>query len=410
MLKSNMAKKEDHIKLGKQLELFHVDALVGKGLPLFLPKGATIKRILERFIQDEEIKRGYQRVSTPILGKLDLYKTSGHWPHYKDSMYPPIKIDNAKYILRPMSCPHHFMIYKSRPRSYKDLPLRLAELAVQYRREQSGELRGLMRVRGFELADAHIFCTIQQLRDEFIGVLDLIKFGMKALGLTGYWFRLSLRDKKKDKFIADEKLWNHAEKIIKECMNKTKTKYVAEKGHAAFYGPKVDVQMKNVYGKEDTLFTLQIDFALPKRFKLQYRKPDNKFGTPVVIHRSSIGAIERTIAFLIEQYQGAFPVWISPVQAKVITFTDRNKKYAQNIVKQLSDAGVRAELDDRTESVQKKVRDAEVEKVPYIIVCGDKEEKAKTIAVRKRSVKGVKFGIKVASFIKQIQKEVEAKK
>jgi len=400
-----MAKKEDHIKLGKQLDLFHVDSLVGKGLPLLLPKGTTIKRILERFIQDEEIRRGYQRVSTPILGKLDLYKTSGHWPHYKNDMYPPIKIDGTNYILRPMSCPHHFMIYKSRSRSYKDLPLRLAELAMQYRKEKSGELRGLMRVRGFELADAHIFCTPEQLKAEFKGVLDLIKYGMKALGFKGYWFRLSLRDKKKEKFIADEKLWNKAEKVIKECMKESKTKYVAEKGQAAFYGPKLDIQMKNIYGKEDTLFTVQVDFALPKRFKLQYRKKDNTFGTPVVIHRSSIGAIERTIGFLIEYYQGAFPLWLSPVQVKVITFTDRNAKYAQNIAKQLEDAGFRIEVDDRTESVQKKVRDAEIEKIPYILVCGDKEQKAKTIAVRKRSVKGVKFGIKVPSFIKQLQKE-----
>jgi len=400
--------KEDNIKIGKALGIFTVNPLVGKGLPMLLPKGATIKRILERFAVDEELKRGYKHVSTPIFGRLELYKTSGHWPYYKDDMYPPVIFDGVKHILRPMSCPHHFEMFKNSPKSYKELPYRMAELAQMFRKEKSGELRGLMRVRGFVLADAHIFCTRKQLLDELVGVLDLIKYCFSSLGLKNVWYRLGTRGTLKSKFIDNPEMWDIGEKALKDAMKKSGLKYTLARGEGAFYGPKVDIQTKNVYGKEDTLFTVQVDFALPGRFKLKYIDRDNKLQEPVVIHRSSIGAVERTIGFLLEEYQGNLPLWLSPVQVKLLNFTDEFISYARQVESKLNSAGIRVETDYRSESVQKKVSDAEKEKVNYILVVGGKEKSTGTVAVRPRGGKP-KFGVKTADFIKQVKKEDESK-
>jgi len=407
------ALSRDHIKLGKKLELFAIDNMVGRGLPMLLPKGATIRRVLERFIVDEELKRGYKHVYTPFLGSKDLYTTSGHWQHYKDSMYHPIKIDGREYIIRPMTCPHHFRLFSAIPKSYKDLPYRIAELASQNRYERPGELHGLVRIRSFTLADAHIFCTLEQVEDEFRRVIELIQYVLKTLGFSDkeYWFRLSLRDEAdKVKYAQDEDIWNKSEAILRNVMKTMKIKNLEIiKGHAAYYGPKIDVQMKNVYGKEDTIITNQLDFYLPTRFKPEYTDKDGQKKMPVVIHRSSIGCIERTIAFLIEKYAGAFPTWLAPVQVKLLNFTDRNLKYARKVEESLRAEGIRIEVDYEPNTIQKKVRNAELEKVPYILVVGDKEEKASTIAVRTRSKNKLDFGVKLDAFVKHVKKEIESR-
>ncbi|MFH0869168.1 MAG: threonine--tRNA ligase [archaeon] len=404
------AEKNNHLVLGKKLGLFSIfPDIIGSGLPIFLPKGATVRRVLERFIEDEEIKRGYQRVYTPDFAKEALYETSGHLPYYADSMYPAMKIDEDKFRLKPTTCPLHCMVFKSAPRSYRELPLRIAELAKQYRLEKSGALMGLQRVAHFVLADSHIFCTEKQAKQEVKGALDLVIFCAKTLGFKNWWARLSMRDKDNAKYVKNEKLWETSTKLLRECLEEMKVKYVAEEGHAAFYGPKIDIQMKNIYGKEDTLLTVQVDYLLPERFKLEYIGEDNKVHTPVMVHRSSIGCIERTIAFLIENYAGAFPVWLAPVQVKLLTFTDRNQKYAEQIEAQLKEAGLRIETDYTNNTVEYKVRNAEIEKIPYVIVIGDKEETAQTLAVRKRGTHKVQFGIKLDTFLYQIKDEIEKK-
>ena len=399
----------DNMEVGKKFDLYFVDETIGKGLPLLLPRGATIRRILERFIVDEELKRGYQHVITPDMAKIDLYKISGHWPLYKDSMYPPMTVGDTKLILRPMSCPFHIRMFKHKPRSYNDLPIKYAELAELYRKEQSGELHGLIRVAKFTLADAHIFCTMEQSLEEFKKVLDLIQYGMKCLGIKNYWYRLSLRDKTKEKYLGDDKLWDEAEKVIRKAMKDMGLKYVEEKGHATFYGPKLDVQARNTYGKEDTLFTNQIDLQLPKKFGINYVDRDGKKKTPVIIHRSSIGCIERIMAFLFEQYQGAFPFWLSPVQVRVMSMNDEIIPYAKTIEAQIKEAGFRTDGDYRNESIQKKTRDAQLELMPFTIVIGGKEKEAGTLAVRARADKP-KFGVKMDDFLKQLRELEDSKK
>jgi len=402
------AEKNNHIVLGKKLGLYSMfPDVIGSGLPIFLPKGATIRRVLERFIEDEELKRGYQRVYTPDFAKEVLYETSGHLPYYADNMYPAMKIDEDKFRLKPTTCPLHCLVFKSVPRSYKELPLRIAELAKQYRLEKSGALGGLQRVAHFVLADSHIFCTEEQVKQEVKAAFDLVIYCTKTLGFKNWWVRLSLRDKDNAKYIKNDKLWETSTKLLRECLDDMKIKYVAAEGHAAFYGPKIDIQMKNIYGKEDTILTVQVDYFLPERFKLEYIGADNKFHRPVMIHRSSIGAIERTIAVLIEQYAGAFPTWLAPVQVKLLTFTDRNQKYAEKIEKQLRADGLRVEADYSSNTVEYKVRTAELEKVPAILVCGDKEEKLGTVAVRWRGTSKVKFGIKIGDFIKELNELIE---
>ncbi len=383
------AKKRDHRKLGKDLDLFVFSDIVGKGLPLWTEKGAIIKRELERFIVDEEIKRGYKHVITPDLARVDLYKKSGHYPYYKDSMYAPMKVDEEELILRPMTCPHHFELYLSRPRSYKELPMRIAELAKLYRYEQSGELTGLIRLRGFCLSDAHIICKdSQQAGEEISGALDLIEYASSVLGFKmgeNFSYRLSLGDRNEEtKYYKDDKAWDEAEDILRKVLKSRKSSFVEAANEAAFYGPKIDVQMKNVRGKEDTAFTVQYDFVMPKRFNLQYIDEKGKEKEAVVVHRSSIGAIERTIAFLLEYTAGNLPLWLSPIQVIILPVSDDHVDYANNVAKIMKDANIRVDVDDTKESVGKKIRNATLQKIPYVIVVGEKEKASGMLPVRKR--------------------------
>ena len=385
------ARQNDHRKLGNELDLFVFSDLVGSGLPLFTEKGATIRRELERFIQDEEIKRGYKHVITPVLAKTDLYRKSGHYPYYKDTMYPVMKVDDDELILRPMACPHHFMLYKSRSRSYKELPMGYAELAGYFRYEKSGELFGLSRVRMFCLADAHIFTPKAKAAKVINDVLDLIEYVSKTFGLEkgkDFRYRLSLGNRKDNKkYFKDDKSWDFAENILREVLVSRKANYFEAENEAAFYGPKIDVQMKKISGQEETAFTVQYDFVMPKRFDLEFVNEEGKNEQPIVVHRSSVGAIERVMAFLIENYRGNFPVWLSPTQVIILPITERNIEYGNKAMKLLSDQSIRVELDDRNETLGNKIRQAQMEKVPYMIVIGDKEEQAKKIAVRLRNGK-----------------------
>lgn len=400
---------KSNVELGKELDLYIVNEVVGGGLPLFTPKGTTIKREIERFVTDEELKRGYLHTATPVLGKSDLYKISGHWQHYKESMFS-LDIRGETFALRPMTCPFQFVLYKRKQRSYKDLPIKYAEISTLFRNEQSGELRGLTRLRQFTLADAHVICKHDQLEEEFEKVLDLVDYVTKKLGVKEVWYRFSKWDPKdKKKYIDNPKAWKDSEKTMKKILDKLKLKYVEAKGEAAFYGPKLDLQYNDVYGKEDTLITIQIDFALPERFDLTYVNKNNKEERPMVIHRSSSGATERTMSYLLEKTQGKLPLWLSPIQVKILTITDKNLPFAKKVMKQLNDANLRVELDDRTETIGKKVRDAQLEKVNYIVTIGDKEVEKNKLAIRSREGK-VKFGVSVDKFVEELSKEIEDKK
>ncbi len=405
------AKKRDHRKLGKELDLYVNSETVGSGLPLLTEKGSTIRRILERFIVDEEIKRGYKHVYTQDIAKVDLYKKSGHYPYYKDSMYPPINIDGEEFMLRPMTCPHHFELFLSKSHSYKELPLRYAEIAKLYRYEQSGELSGLMRVRSFNLADAHIFCTgPEQAGSEIHKALDLIEFVADKFNLKmgkDYWYSLSLGDRNEEKkYFKNDIAWNESESILRKVLKNRNCKFIEEKSEAAFYGPKIDVQMKNVLGKEDTAFTVQYDFVMPKRFDLVYTDKDGKKKKCVVIHRSSIGAIERIMAFLIERYAGAFPLWLSPVQIIIIPVSDKFNDYGEKVKETLLKKGFRTELNNDSETLGKRIREAQKEKVPYMLVVGEKEVKLGTVAVRSRET-GDEGVLKLEDFILKASKENE---
>lgn len=382
--------ERDHKKLGKELELFIFSDTVGKGLPLWLPKGATVRRELERFIIDEEISRGYQHVRTPDIAKLDLYKKSGHYPMYKDKMYAPIVIDDEEFMLRPMTCPHHFELFLSKPRSYRDLPMRIAELGQLYRYEQSGELMGLLRTRTFCLSDAHIICKDEkQAVDEIGKALDLIEDINNIFGLElgkDYWYVLALGDRNNtEKYYKDDAGWDKAETLLRDAMKKRKVDFKEVKDDAAFYGPKIDINMKNTNGKEDTAFTVQYDLSSPKRFNLIYIGEDGKEHGAFVVHRSSIGAVERIMAFLIEKYAGAFPLWLSPVQVKVLPIGEAHFEYAKNVFEKLKVENIRVELDDSNESLGKKIRNAKTEKVPYTLVIGDKEVTDKKVTIESRS-------------------------
>ena len=407
------ARKRDHRKIGKELGLFVFSDLVGAGLPLLTPKGSTIRRELERFIVDEELKRSYQHVSTPPLAKVELYETSGHYPYYKDTMYPPMKVDEDELILRPMTCPHHFMLYKSQPRSYKELPIRYAEISPQFRYEKSGELTGLMRVRMFTLSDAHIICTPAQAKEEIKEVLDLIDYVNKTFGLVkskDYQYRLSLGDRKEDKkYYKDDSAWEKAEDTLRQVLKENDEPFFEAENEAAFYGPKIDIQMKNISGKEETAFTVQYDFVMPKRFNLKYIDNEGKEQEPVVIHRASIGAFERIMAFLIEHYGGAFPTWLSPTQVQIIPIADRHKDYAQKVLEQLKDTKVRVEIDSHAEKMQGKIRDAQIEKIPYMLIIGDREVEQGKVAVRTREGKDL-GAIDAKEFIKKITEEIAEKK
>ncbi len=402
--------ERDHKKLGKELDLFTFSETVGKGLPLWTPRGSAIRREIERFIQDEEIKRGYQHVMTPDIAKLDLYKKSGHYPHYKDSMYAPIKDEDEEFMLRPMTCPHHFELYLSKPHSYREFPIRYAELAKLYRYEQSGELMGLQRVRSFCLSDAHIICASEeQAIEEVHKALDLIEYANGVLGLKmgeDYSYRLSLGDRANtEKYFKDDAGWDKAEELLREAMQKRGVPYVEAKDEAAFYGPKIDIQMKNVNGKEDTAFTVQYDFCMPERFNLTYIGEDGKEHRAFVVHRSSIGSIERTMAFLIEKHAGAFPLWLSPVHTRILPISEKHNAYGKEILETLKRVGLRAELDEASESLGKKIRSAKMEKVPYIVVVGDTEWDDKTVSVESRDG-GKLEPMSVEEFVTRLETEI----
>ena len=405
-------KDRDHKKLGRELDLFTFSDVVGKGLPLWTPKGAAIRRELERWVVDEEIKAGYQHVYTQDIAKLELYEKSGHYPYYKDSMYAPIEIDDEKFMLRPMTCPHHFELYLSRPHSYKELPIRYAELAKLYRYEQSGELMGLQRVRSFCLADAHIIARKEQVEGEIHQVLDLIEHLSLVLGLKqgeNYSYRLSLGDRSDTKkYYQDDAAWDHAEEVLRKVLKKRHAIFVESPGEAAFYGPKIDIQMKNVNGKEDTAFTVQYDFVMPKRFELKFTNESGELEEAVVVHRSSIGAIERVMAFLIEHFAGAFPTWLSPIQAVVIPISEKQIDYANKVVDSLRSKGVRVELNSRNEPLNARIRDASNEKASFVLVVGDKEIESESVSVRTRGQKDSKT-MSLSEFVTHITTEIATK-
>jgi threonyl-tRNA synthetase len=408
------AKQRDHKKLGKELDLFVFSDIVGKGLPLWTPKGAAVRRELERFVVDEELKRGYLHVYTPDIAHLDLYRRSGHYPYYKETMYAPITIDDEEYMLRPMTCPHHFELYSSKPHSYKELPMRFAELAKLYRYEQSGELSGLLRVRSFCLADAHIVCRPSQAEQEIHGVLELIEHVAGVFGLKpgeNYRYRLSKGDRADEKkYFKDDASWDFAENVLRKVLVDRKANFYEADGEAAFYGPKIDIQMKNVNGKEDTAFTVQYDFVMPKRFELEYINEEGKEEQPIVVHRSSIGAIERVMAFLIEHYGGAFPLWLAPTQVILMPIADRHLEYIREVERELKAAGLRVEVDDRAERLQAKIRDAQLEKVPYMVVVGDKEVEQGQLAVRPRGENAQQAVISRSEFKEKLLAEIKAQK
>lgn len=405
--------ERDHKKLGKELDLFTFSDSVGKGLPLYTPKGAAIYRELEKFVLEEETKHGYSHVKTTDIAKLDLYRKSGHYPHYKDSMYAPIVIDDEEYMLRPMTCPHHFELFLAKPRSYRELPMRIAELAQLYRYEQSGELMGLIRTRSFCLADAHIICANEEQAVEEVGkALDLIESMTKVFGLTldvDYRYRLSMGDRANtEKYYKNDEAWEKAEDLLRKHLVARGSKFEEAKDEAAFYGPKIDIQMKNANGKEDTAFTVQYDFCMPDRFDLTYMSSEGEKKRALVVHRSSIGAIGRIMAFLIEKYVGAFPTWLSPVQVKVLPISDKHVEFAAKVESDLKEAGIRVEVDDSKESLGKKVRTAKMEKVPYTLVIGDAEVEAGSVTVEHRE-KG-KIGAKpVAEFLALLAGEIRAR-
>ncbi|SDJ22122.1 threonine--tRNA ligase [Natribacillus halophilus] len=378
-------KERDHRKLGKELDLFTIDQQVGQGLPLWLPKGATIRRTIERYIVDLEERLGYDHVYTPLLGSVDLYKTSGHWEHYHDDMFPAMEMDNEDLVLRPMNCPHHMMVYKNDLHSYRELPLRIAELGTMHRHEMSGALAGLQRVRAMTLNDAHIFCRPDQMKDEFLRVVELVQYVYKDFGINDYYFRLSYRDPDdKEKYVDNDEMWEKAQVLLKEAMDENSVDYVEATGEAAFYGPKLDLQVKTALGKEETLATVQLDFHLPNQFDLTYIGEDGKEHRPVVIHRGVVSTMERFVAFLIEEYKGAFPTWLAPVQVQLIPVSpDVHGGYIQQVKEKLQFAGVRVEADLRDEKLGYKIREAQTQKIPYTLVLGDDERKAGSVNIRK---------------------------
>ncbi|WP_445489533.1 threonine--tRNA ligase [Niallia sp. 03133] len=379
------AKERDHRKIGKELDLFMTSQKVGQGLPLWLPKGATVRRIVERYIVDKEQRLGYDHVYTPIMGSVDLYKTSGHWDHYQEDMFPPMEMDNEQLVLRPMNCPHHMVVYKNDIHSYRELPIRIAELGTMHRYEMSGALSGLQRVRGMTLNDAHIFVRPDQIKDEFKRVVNLVLDVYKDFDITDYSFRLSYRDPEDtEKYFDDDEMWNKAQSMLKDAMDDLGLDYFEAEGEAAFYGPKLDVQVKTALGKEETLSTVQLDFLLPERFDLTYVGEDGKQHRPVVIHRGVVSTMERFIAFLIEEYKGAFPTWLSPVQVQVIPVSPSvHFDYAKQVQEKLQLQGFRVELDERDEKIGYKIREAQMKKIPYMLVVGDKEVEEQAVNVRK---------------------------
>jgi len=404
------AKERDHRKLGKELKIFTISQEVGQGLPLWLPNGAKIRRTIERYIVDLEESLGYEHVYTPDLASSELYKISGHWDHYHENMYPPMKIDNEELVLRPMNCPHHMMIYKEELRSYRNLPLRIAELGKMYRYELSGGLTGLQRVRGMTLNDAHIFVRPDQIKEEFTNVVKLILRVYKDFGINDYSFRLSYRDPQdKEKYVQNDEMWEVAQKVLKEAMDELGLDYFEAKGEAAFYGPKLDVQVKTALGKDETLSTVQLDFHLPNRFELEYIGEDGQPHRPVVIHRGVVGTMERFTAFLIEYYKGVFPVWLAPVQAIILPVAERQIPYAQKVAEELKKNGFRVKVDERNEKLGYKIREAQNNRIPYMLIVGDKELEQRSVSVRKRGAGDI-GEFTIPSIIEEIKSSVLEKK
>ena len=402
------AKKRDHRRLGRELELFLIDPMVGKGLVLWLPKGNVVREELMAFMREEQVRRGYQLVTTPHIGSLELYKTSGHYPYYAESQFPPISFkergEEEEYLLKPMNCPHHIRIYAYRKRSYRELPLRLAEFGTVYRYEKAGELLGLTRVRGFTQDDAHIFCTPEEVKGEFLGVLDLVLKVFATLGLKDYRARIGVRDPKSDKYVGDEAKWALAERQIEEAAAEAGLRYTVEEGDAAFYGPKLDFVVKDALGREWQLGTIQVDYNLPERFGLTYVGKDGEEHRPVMLHRAPFGSLERFIGILIEHFAGDFPLWLAPVQAVVVPVSEKQEGYAREVAGRLKEAGLRAEADTRPERMQARIRDAEVQKVPYVLVVGEREKAEGAVSVRRRK-KGNLGTMPLAAFLEGALRE-----
>ena len=403
------AKERDHRKIGKDLSLFMTDDLIGQGLPMFLPKGYVIWNELETYIRNKEIRLGYQHVLTPCIGTVNLYKTSGHWDHYKENMFPAMDVDDETFVLRPMNCPHHMMIYANAPHSYKELPIRLAEIAHDFRYEASGALKGIERGRHFCQNDSHIFVTPDQIKNEFKAVVDLIFDVYKDFGITNYRCVLSLRDPADtEKYHPDDEMWNTAEQALRETLDAIGIEYTEEIGEAAFYGPKLDVNVKPAVGAEYTLSTCQLDFCLPAKFDLKYVDADGTKKTPVVLHRAILGSLDRFMAYILEETKGKLPTWLSPVQVKVLPLSDKYIDYSQKIYEKLLDEGIRAEIDTRDEKIGYKIREARLEKTPYMLVLGQKEEEAGQVAVRSRFA-GDEGAKDYDEFVKALKEEIETK-
>lgn len=404
------AKKRDHRKLGRELKMFTFSKEVGQGLPLWLPYGAKVRQTLERYIVDLEERLGYSHVYTPVLANVELYKTSGHWEHYQEDMFPKMELDNEELVLRPMNCPHHMMVYKSEMRSYRDLPVRIAELGTMHRYEMSGALTGLHRVRAMTLNDAHIFCRLDQIKEEFTRVVNLIRQVYEDFGIKEYRFRLSYRDPNDtEKYWPDDEMWETSQRMLREVAEELKLEFFEAEGEAAFYGPKLDVQIKTALGKEETLSTAQIDVLLPERFQLEYVGDDGKKHRPVVIHRGIISTMERMTAFLLENFAGALPLWLSPVQAKLIPVNPAFEAYVNEVAEKLQRAGVRVESDMRNEKLGYKIREAQLEKVPYMLVIGENESSNGTVSVRRRG-EGDLGTEPVEQFIARITGEIANKR
>ncbi|MCJ7543405.1 MAG: threonine--tRNA ligase [Phycisphaerae bacterium] len=403
------AKKRDHRTLGRQLGLFLISEAVGPGLPLWMPKGTIIRRELESWLRSELDKRGYQAVVTPHIGRLDLYRTSGHYPYYKDSQFPPIQFSETEgYLLKPMNCPHHIEIYKAAQHSYRELPIRLSEFGVVYRLEQSGELSGLIRVRGFTQDDAHIFCTPEQLEAEIASCVELTQLVLNTLGLTDYRVRIGLRGQDASKYVGNSANWDQAEANIRHVVQSLGLKHEDSPGEAAFYGPKIDFMAKDCLGREWQLGTIQVDYNLPERFELEYTAADNSPHRPVMIHRAPLGSPERFIGILIEHFAGAFPLWLSPVQAAVLPVSDKVADYAASVAAAVRQAGIRTDLDDSPEKIGAKIRRATLAKTPYMAVVGAREAESATVAVRHRTT-GDLGAMKLEAFVAALRKEIDSK-
>lgn len=404
------AKKRDHRKLGKALELFFFSPNVGAGLPIWLPKGTILRETLERFLRDEQTKRGYLPVITPHIGNINLYKTSGHYPYYSDSQFPPMKFGDREeeYLLKPMNCPHHFQIYSSKPRSYRDLPIRYAEFGTVYRYEQSGELNGLTRVRCFSVDDSHMFVRQDQLKEELFSVIELIQYVFKVMGFADFTTQLSFRDGNSEKYGGDILLWEKAQAEIKEAADEMKLIYTIEEGEAAFYGPKIDFMVKDALGRKWQLGTVQIDYVMPERFDLEYVGSDGQKHRPVVIHRAPFGSLERFIGVLIEHFAGEFPLWLAPTQAAIIPVSQNFVEYGNKVADSFRKAGIRFEIDERNEKIGYKIRDWEMKKVPYMLIVGEKEMESDTVSVRKHKI-GDQGSLNLSDFIDKIAVEIKNK-